>query len=102
MALEELASILFQGSETRDDTATTTQIIYGVAVSDSANGEVQVQLDAPILSEQDEDLDSYTYLTLGGEDDDVNAISEEDEEEDEEFDTVYWESADDDAVEEDS
>lgn len=106
--LDEIGSILFNGSEKTVDLASGapfTTIIYGVALADSADGLVRVQLDDAIYAADDiEDDSEYEYITLNDSDDDIDGINEDEEleDEDEDEDVVYWTADEDDAVEEDS
>ena len=102
--LDELSAILFNGtnenSVTAESGAPQTTIIYGVALSNSANGEVSIKLDDAIYAADDLD-DDYEYITLTDDDDDVNAIDEDEElvdPEEEDTETIYWTPEDDDAV----
>lgn len=108
--LSELSTILFNGTSENDIPAAVssnqTTIIYGVALTGSANGEVTVQIDEAIYGENDLEEDDYEIVTLSVEDDDIEHITEDEElidpeePDDDDIEVVYWEPADDDAVEE--
>lgn len=104
--LDELGALLFNGTGEKSVAATAgapqTTIIYGVAVTDSANGEVTIKLDGAIYAADDLEDDDYEFVSLT-DDDDVNSIDEDEELEDpeDEEDIIYWTPEDDDAVGED-
>ncbi len=93
--LDELSAVMFGG--TREDSvngATSngqTTIIYAVALEDSVDGTVKVQLDDAIYAIDDAD-DDYEYVTLTEDIDDVSSIDDDEEmqEEGQEEDVVYW------------
>lgn len=102
--IEELSTLLFRGSTGEDyqiPASAQTTIVYATALTSSSNGMVTVQLDDPILAEDDAEEGDYEYLSLSEDDDEVDLIDEEDEDEEEE-DLFYWDEEDDEAVEEDS
>ena len=102
--LDELSAILFKGTNENSVAATAgapqTTIVYGVALANSANGEVRIQLDGAIYAADDLEDEEYEFVSLTDSDDDVNAIEEDEELEDpeDESETVYWSLDDDDAV----
>ena len=103
--LDEIGTILFKGSsEDAVDMvsgAPSTTIIYGVALGNSVDGFVEVQLDDAIYAADDiEDDDEYEYITLDDSDNDITGINED--EDDDEQDVVYWTPEEDEATEYDS
>jgi len=105
--LDEIGAILFNGSS--EDTvdvvsgAPSTTIIYGVALGNSVDGFVEVQLDDAIYAADDiEDDDEYEYITLNDSDNDITGIDEDEEIEEDEQDVVYWTPEEDEATEYDS
>lgn len=107
VGLDELSAILFGGSGEKsvptESGAPQTTIIYGTALTNSADGVVTVKLDDAIYAADDIEDDDYEYISLTDEDDDVDAIEEDEELEDidDETEIVYWQPDDDDAVGED-
>lgn len=104
--LDELASIMFGGTDGEEVpevvTNTAPVMFYATALSTSANGEVSIQIgDAVYALEDQEDTDSYEEVYLSDPDDDAESIGADDDIEEEEFEYVWEESEDEDAVEED-
>lgn len=104
--LDEIGSILFKGSSEAVDMvsgAPSTTIIYGVALGNSVDGFVEVQLDDAIYAADDiEDDDEYEYVTLDDSDNDITGINEDEDIEENEEDVVYWTPEEDEATEYDS
>lgn len=101
--LDEIGSILFKGSSEAVDMvsgAPSTTIIYGVALGNSVDGFVEVQLDDAIYAADDiEDDDEYEYVTLDDSDNDITGINEDEDIEENEEDVVYWTPEEDEATE---
>ena len=104
--LDEIGTILFKGSSEAVDMvsgAPSTTIIYGVALGNSVDGFVEVQLDDAIYAADDiEDDDEYEYVTLDDSDNDITGINEDEDIEENEEDVVYWTPEEDEATEYDS
>ena len=101
--LDEIGTILFKGSSEAVDMvsgAPSTTIIYGVALGNSVDGFVEVQLDNAIYAADDiEDDDEYEYVTLDDSDNDITGINEDEDIEENEEDVVYWTPEEDEATE---
>lgn len=100
--LDELSALLFKGTRENsvNDSSNQSIIIYGTALSDSADGFVPVQIDDAVYAADDLEDEEYEILSLS-DDDDILGIDEQEElidaedyDEDNE-DVVFWQEDDD-------
>ena len=83
--LDEISTLMF--GKGGDAAASQTAIFFGTALSDSADGEVTIQIDDPVYGEGDEGI-AFEEVYLDTPDDDAESIGEDDDYEEEEFEEV--------------